>query len=128
MPIIAWNPAWEMNEPVIDAQHHALVDQMNALVDALSTPGAGDQTERALMYLSDYVENHFGTEEGIMERTGFPHLEEHRAAHTELRDRVRAMVAEQGWSLSTDIMNYLTDWLVNHLCSYDRALAKHLNP
>lgn len=128
MPIIAWNPEWEMNEPIIDAQHHALVDRMNALVDALSTPDAEAQTERALMYLADYVETHFVTEEGIMERTGFPHLEAHRAAHAELRDRVRTLVAGQGWNLSADIMQYLVDWLINHLGSYDRVLARHLTP
>jgi len=80
------------------------------------------------MFLAEYVETHFASEEAVMERTGFPDLEAHRAAHEALRNEVRVMVARQGWTLTSELLNYLTTWLTTHLDTYDQALAAHLKP
>jgi len=76
--------------PVIDRQHRSIVDAINGVSDAINS-GAYD---RCAILLDDFLgicENHFTTEEKILEDLGYPGVKEHAVFHQELILKARAV-------------------------------------
>lgn len=130
MAFLDWNPDWNTGVTTIDAQHQVLLRHADALFQAILAGGERAQAERTLMFLADYVEYHFRTEEELMAQAGFDGLAAHRAAHDALRAKVAEIAARTAGggtsSLTADVMDYLRMWLVAHLDGEDRKMAGHL--
>jgi hemerythrin len=129
MGLIQWDPDWETGIIEVDAQHRVLLNRLGQLATALAEGWHASETEKTMLYLGDYVETHFRAEEAIMERCGYPGLEQHRAVHDDLRRRV-ATLAEayhrDPRSLPADVMDFLMGWLVDHLAGEDKLMATFL--
>ena len=129
MAMFDWNPDWDTGNPTIDRQHRRLLQQMERLFMAVAEGRKKGETERALMLLGEYVDDHFRNEETLMEETGYPRLAEHRVIHEDLRSQVQAMVTsflDNPEPLPAAVIDFLVNWLKNHLGNEDRMLAAHL--
>lgn len=109
----------------IDADHHRLVDLVNALHTATSQ-GEGKQVVGEILdQLIAYSQQHFRREEQIMEIAKFPKLEEHKAEHQELTDKVIALQQKYNdgsITVATQLSSLLRDWLSLHMRRSDREL------
>ena len=129
MPLLQWDPAWATGIEKIDHQHQELLDRINRMSDALIHGGLEAEIERTLLQLGDYVETHFRDEEALMEATGYPGLPQHRTIHNDLRATVTGLTESyfrNRQSLPTDLMGFLSSWLVEHLSAEDRLMAEHV--
>ena len=129
MPIFPWNPAWETGQPKIDQQHMQLLEQLGRLMVALADGKEAAETERAMLLLGDYIDDHFKDEEALMASSGYPGLAAHRIIHNALRDRVEALMETYGHdptSLPASVMEFLLNWLKEHLAGEDRLMAEYL--
>ena len=129
MAIFPWNPAWETGDPGIDQQHRQLLDQLGRLMVALAEGKEAVETERALLLLGDYIDDHFKDEEALMARSGYPGLARHRHCHDDLRARVQGLLATYGHdpkAIPASIMEFLLTWLKEHLAGEDHLMAEHL--
>jgi len=129
MAMFDWNPDWDTGNPRIDQEHKQLLNQMERLFVAVAEGRKKGETERALMLLGEYVDSHFSHEEELMKRTGYPDLAEHRAIHEDLRSQVQAMVGsfiDNPEPLPAAVIDFLVNWLKEHLGQADRKLAAHL--
>jgi hemerythrin-like metal-binding protein len=129
MTIVTWNPAWETGIQLIDEQHRQLLAQFEALMVAIHEQRPDGQVPGLLAFLSDYVEIHFSTEEGHMKATQYPDFIGHKAVHDGMRAHVVRLVdgCQQDPSLLTqEILDFLTDWLIDHINDHDRRMARHL--
>jgi len=118
-----------MEVPAIDRQHQELVHRMELLAAAIALGGEQEELERTLLFLGDYIEVHFKTEEDLMDAYSYPGKERHQAIHNELRAKVKALVEsylEGRQALNMEVMDFLIAWLVEHLAAEDRLLANHL--
>ena len=91
MGSIAWDPALETGDPLIDEQHHNIHAMLADLEAAGDDVGAiMDVLDR----LMGHVDTHFATEEDLMRREDFPReqAEEHIAEHRKLTDGARDIV------------------------------------
>jgi hemerythrin len=82
-----------------------------------------------MAFLSDYVESHFSHEETHMQTTQYPGFAGHKAIHDDMRLQVANLVAEtekDAGSLTEDVVNFLTNWLLHHINDEDRLMARHL--
>ena len=122
-----WTPELMMGNAVVDSEHQKLI----ALIDRLEFVGSGPDgsgIEDALDELTDYVFVHFQMEEKLMRREGYPPdaIETHLAEHHKLDQRTAQLVQQYSdGELSTvdPIVNFLYDWLQNHIQTVDRAMA-----
>ena len=129
MAMFDWNPDWETGNSTIDQEHKQLLAQMESLFVAVAEGRKKGEAERALMLIGEYVDNHFNHEEELMKQTGYPGQEEHRAIHEDLRSQVHAMVAaylDNPDPLPAAVIDFLVNWLRDHLGHADRMLAEHL--
>ncbi len=115
----------------IDRQHrelHGLGQRLLGSRRLLADPrGFGE----GLRFLAGYVHLHFAAEERAMERHGYPALEAHRRVHRDFRleiEEILAAVRVAGVTpaLRRTLHTLLSDWLTQHLLTWDRQLAAFL--
>ncbi|NWJ39940.1 MAG: hemerythrin family protein [Geothrix sp.] len=130
MSMVIWNPAWETGIPLIDQQHQALLAQFEALLVAIHENHPDDRIPPLLQFLADYVETHFALEEGLMQVADYPGFAGHKAIHDRMRARVGQLVeAARGnpATLTEEVIDFLTDWLLRHINEEDRRMAQHVH-
>lgn len=79
--------------------------------------------------LVKYTRDHFTAEEALMAAAGYTGLAQHRLKHRELMKQVGDFVArfERGESnLNLPLLNFLRDWLTNHIQQEDKLYGPAL--
>ena len=129
---IRWSSDLETGVRAIDRQHEELIGMLNEL-DAAHAGGCPQSVlDDVLQRLGTYVIFHFGTEEALM--AGLPHNEAHarqqRQEHAAFIDKLtglRAQAADNGRQTMEALIDYLNEWLYQHILKSDRELAALLN-
>jgi hemerythrin len=129
---IRWSSDLETGVRAIDRQHEELIGMLNEL-DAAHAGGCPQSVlDDVLQRLGTYVIFHFGTEEALM--AGLPHNEEHarqhRHEHAGFIDKLtglRAQAVDNGRQTMEALIDYLNEWLYQHILKSDRELAALLN-
>jgi diguanylate cyclase (GGDEF)-like protein/hemerythrin-like metal-binding protein/PAS domain S-box-containing protein len=83
---LVWDPDYECGDPLIDGQHRQLFVLANALMDESMGEGRIEVRRQRLTALLGHVVQHFADEERMLERVGYPELQQHRALHGALTD------------------------------------------
>ncbi len=81
MTLLTWNHACSVGVRAMDDQHGILMDAINELRLALLRGSGRENISEQLDQLIEFMRMHFWCEEQLMEKAGFPGLEEHRAEH-----------------------------------------------
>lgn len=78
-----WSKEFETGSNAIDEQHKELFSRIDELSLAIYNGNARRNLHSMITFLERYIEEHFHTEEEIMEMAGYPHLSNHRQIHKE---------------------------------------------
>ena len=129
MPV-QWTPDLAVGHAEIDSQHKELFVKVNDLIEAMREGKGRDEVEKTLAFLEKYVVHHFGTEERLMLRSGYPEYAVHKSQHTELVGDIGVWKTklESGATLAAtiELQRRLTEWLRTHIGRTDKALATFL--
>jgi hemerythrin-like metal-binding protein len=129
MALITWGPMLAVGYKEIDDQHQKLVELVNRLNDAMHAGQGKEALQVVLNELVRYTQYHFGTEERLMAKHNYAMSAQHKAEHVKFVSDVSAFKKkfDSGNALiSTEIMNFLRDWLSRHILQTDKKLAKAL--
>lgn len=126
MPLkeFAWRAVYEVGDPKIDAQHQRLFTLANQLLRA-DDEGA---LSLAVLQLQQHARTVFAHEEETMRRVGYADGERHRGLHGRLIERLEALgqdIAAGHWH-GDGLMEFMTDWLLDHILDEDARLASYL--
>lgn len=130
MSFITWNDSYSVGVVLIDNQHKRLINIINELSDAMGAGKGKDVLGKVLQELIQYVNTHFKTEEDYMVKYSYPEYEAHRYEHEKLTDEVKRFYEDfnAGKALLTiQIMNFLRNWLMDHIVVKDKKFGKFLN-
>lgn len=130
MALFDWNDSYSVRVKVVDEQHKHLVGILNNLHDAMTKGCAPGVTGPLLQELVEYTQTHFAAEEGFMEHAAYLGLRLHRVHHRELTKQVEDFVARHKRgevALNIGLMNFLRDWLKNHIMKEDKEYGPWLN-
>jgi hemerythrin-like metal-binding protein len=114
----------------MDDQHGILMDSINELRLALVRGMGREQVGALLEQVVEFTRMHFWSEEQLMEQSGFPGLEEHRAAHRDLLDQIRngARRLEHGEGVRMrPLLCGLRDGYLKHIECLDSQYGPWLN-
>ena len=131
MALLTWdNSRYSVGVKSIDSQHSVLFGLINDLHEAMLKGQAQSQTGPLLRKLVVYTQTHFTDEEEMMAAAKYPNLAEHQVKHHDLIKQVsdfelRLKRGEIG--LSLDLMNFLRDWLTNHIQKVDHDYTPWMN-
>jgi len=129
MALLEWQPAFNLDIKIIDEQHQMLVKLINELYIAYSLGQDRQILEKLLNKLGVYAAMHFAREENYFEIHAYPETEEHLQEHDDFEDTIYQFEDEFNsgkQDLSTNILNYLSDWLEKHINGSDREYAPFL--
>ena len=114
----------------IDKQHKKLVDMINDLYDAMKIGKGKESVGKILNGLIAYTATHFMLEEKYFDKFGYPDKANHKKEHAAFVKRVNEFKTgfEAGKvTLTIEIMNFLSEWLVKHIKVTDKNYSKFFN-
>ncbi|HVN92205.1 MAG TPA: bacteriohemerythrin [Terracidiphilus sp.] len=127
MAFLVWEDSrYSVGVKTIDGQHHMLFGMINDLHEAMLKGQAQTQVGPLLRKLAQYTQTHFAEEEKMMSAANFPGLADHKFQHAQLIEKVQAFSSryEKGEiAMNIDLMNFLRDWLTNHIQKVDREYS-----
>ncbi|WP_184415111.1 diguanylate cyclase domain-containing protein [Rhodocyclus tenuis] len=126
---LVWHPAYESGNAVIDAQHRALIDEVNNLLAAIIAGPTHDAVAALIDALLESAARHFADEEAIIAAAGFPGAEEHAALHRQfLEGSSRLVDSFRAGKLGLgELFQYLAhEVIARHMFQADREFFKYL--
>jgi hemerythrin len=126
----AWNTQLDLGHEAMDHEHHLQIGLVSAFIDAVEQRRPW-VARRLAEQLVAYSVVHFGSEELLMETSGYPGRERHAADHADflaqMRELARAFVSgEEDAAVASAIE--LRAALAAHMADADRKLADHASP
>lgn len=129
MPLMTWTEDCSVKIESIDAQHKMLFSWVNDLYDAMCAGRADQELGQILYGLVQYTRYHFLHEEKLMQDHGYPDYLNHKAQHDALRKRVddfQAQFQSGNAGITTELMDFLKNWVSNHIQISDKSYSAHL--
>ncbi|MDX9703029.1 MAG: bacteriohemerythrin [Candidatus Auribacterota bacterium] len=126
MPIVTWNDTYSVKVKEIDLQHKKLVDIINELFDAMKAGKGNTVIDKLLDELVKYTKYHFSAEENYMRKFNFDQSDIQEAQHKQFVAKINDFIEQykaNRLSLSIEMMNFLKDWLINHIVKMDKQYS-----
>ncbi len=126
---IQWDDRYAIGIERIDAQHRKIIGLINRLVDLSGVTTDSTLIEDTLNEMTIYATEHLDDEERLLERCGYPHLDEHAAAHKEFRKCTALLcysVVEGRVVVPEEILTFLCHWWSAHILHDDMAYRDHV--
>jgi hemerythrin len=130
MPLIDWDNNLSTGFRAIDLEHKRLVDLVNELHEYLVSGSSLNLINAVFEQIARHTGGHFRHEEKLMLESNYPDLTKHRLAHQELEKQIAELLRsiEAGAPVfSQDLVDFLKNWLVNHILTMDKALGEYLS-
>ncbi|MCX7173089.1 MAG: bacteriohemerythrin [Proteobacteria bacterium] len=121
-----WNDRYKLGHVRIDGDHMKLVALVNQLTEAMLKRKGQQVCGKVLDELVNYFNTHFAMEEQLMATHHYAKTIEHKAEHAKFVEEILAFKAEfEAGSviLSISLLNFLREWLINHILISDKALV-----
>jgi hemerythrin-like metal-binding protein len=127
--LFVWDENCRVGIDEIDRDHKGLVNLINDLYEAMQDGSGGALLLPIFTALKHYTVDHFAKEERYMIECNAPDQEKHFREHKRMVETLadlegRHRKGEAAISLQT--LTFLRDWLKNHICVMDLAMAEQL--
>lgn len=128
---IEWTSDLATGVGEIDNQHKEIFKRFDRLFTACGEGRGKEEVLKLLVFLEDYVKEHFTAEERLQMRSGYPDYPSHKAAHQQFVADVEKLTREfrdEGVTLPLVIQTNktLSSWLIQHIKRVDTAFAAYL--
>ncbi len=130
MPVVEWSDELSTGVVGMDEQHKVLVDMINYIYKLLEE---GKRTE-AMEFFSDtlveYVNMHFSEEEKMLERVGYPDLENHKKIHEQFKKLMMDSVPKIKEGNEHEFKTALAlvwGWLYSHILKVDKRYGEYIS-
>jgi hemerythrin len=120
---IKWNNKYCVGISIIDEQHKKLFGFLNKTIDAMEHSDNIEELKEVLEEMTQYALEHFETEEAYMIKFDYPECRYHSEEHYRFFTKTIAYfdrVVNGDYYISNELIEYLKQWLVNHIQVSDR--------
>jgi len=110
-------------------QYQKLVELLNKTYDIILYSTKKRDIEQILKELIDYTNYHFAAEERLMKENKCSGYRAHVNRHNEFKQQLNALYAgyHSGEAfVSTDVVLFLREWLINHILKTDNKIASQV--
>jgi hemerythrin len=126
---IIWDESLSVDGGEIDEDHRRLVDLFNILSRSVEEGDAAEYIDAVLEELVSCTIWHFRHEERLMLMYKYDGIEAHKDEHNDLIDSVRELQQKfhkENKLLTNEDIEYLEDWLTQHILGQDMRLGYYL--
>jgi hemerythrin len=116
--MIEWDDKYSVGISRIDDEHKQFVDIINKAIATKEHNGNPEELREVLHRITMFAINHFATEENYMIEFNYPEYQYHKEEHHDFSKKAIEYcerVADGDSQISNEILEYLKQWLVNHI-------------
>lgn len=127
MPYFEWKENYSVGVKEMDKQHKILIDIINKLYEAMKIGKGSTEIGPIIDEMVNYTKYHFESEEKLMTTHGYPGLLHQKGEHKAFTSRAidyQTQVRSGKVSMTIEVMNFLKDWLLNHILVNDMKYSK----
>ncbi len=127
--LMRWDSSLQLGIGQIDDQHKQLVTMINDLHRAMKQRQTMAVMSGILERLVSYTVYHFGNEEKLFQKHGYPEYDQHKKIHETLVGKVvefKGKIDRGDSTISMELMDFLKDWLVSHIKGTDKKYVPFL--
>jgi len=127
MSLLEWNPAYSIGIPEVDAEHRAMIDEINRTHAALGERPVAAEAIARLGEIVAHISAHFALEEKNMRDRGYNAFGPHKDDHERLIDELLELTAEIDAAEAYDpavLAAALDAWFGVHFRTHDARLQK----
>jgi len=128
--LIAPNEVQQVSNAMMNMLHDEEIEIVNSFHDAVLAKDI-DKIDELFKVLQFDIEDHFTTEEDMMEESKFYAAQIHKAEHDTMREKVKDIQAD--WDKNKDpaaVQEFLEGefkkWIVLHVARWDAETAMHI--
>jgi hemerythrin len=121
-----WDDKNSLGIKIIDDQHKRLFEIGSSLYELLSTRGEEDifdEIVEIIERLKTYTVFHFETEEDLLEKYNYEHVQSHIDKHTKFVDTLNDIdlksLDDDQKSHGMKLLKFIIDWIFKHIHSED---------
>ena len=126
-----WSDTYSVGNVILDSQHRrllALCSRASALMSDEKRAGKSEEFHELLHEMSQYSNEHFKTEETILEKCGYPDLDDQIREHNEYQERllnylIAATEGRLDWQGMGSLLLY---WWIHHILESDMAYKPYM--
>lgn len=129
MESLAWSEQYVLNIRSMDEEHRELFVLFNKVILAYQEGVAQEEIFAAFSAYVDEVERHFASEEGLLEKYGYPGYQKQKKDHASYGKRLREYqnrLSNAQFSISEKLLMELGQWKIGHVLGADAAYAEFL--
>lgn len=130
MEAVKWEEGMSVGIKEIDDQHRYFLELINGLYESIIQENTEKVLDETVQKLSAYAKLHFETEERYLAEVGYDKAEEHKREHALLLEQVEGFADEHRefakLDLSWKLLEFMQNWLVDHLENEDSVYAQCL--
>jgi len=126
---MAWDRSLETGIKLFDDQHKELVNLINKLYAAMENKQSRASLGDILAELANYTDFHFKSEEEAFDKYRFSETTDHKRIHENLVSQVVSFIDDFNKGnvpVDFNLLNFLKDWVVNHIKVEDQKYAREL--
>jgi hemerythrin len=126
-----WTENLAVGVDMIDNQHKALIQAINDLFDACSDGKGRKKISETMDFLQNYVGTHFGDEEKLQQKYGYPDYNNHRKLHAEFVSSFlvyKNQLETEGPSIAlvAKFNSFVSNWLIYHISREDKKIGEFI--
>lgn len=120
-----WKDSYKLGIRSVDSDHRMLFDLVNSFERSVRNRESVARVNATIDALGNYVAEHFAREEKYLMAAKYPDVRAHMALHRDLKmdleDFRRDYQQMPDDFDTTEFLNFLRDWLKDHILSEDQA-------
>ncbi len=129
MKKIKWNKELSVDIPEIDELQKKMFALINALIDLMEGTAEGKECANMISEITEYSKYYFSIEEEYLKKNNYPEITDHCKMHRKFESFVmhlRRLVADDKSNLTIEIINDLSNLLIDHIKTYDQKFVPFL--
>jgi diguanylate cyclase (GGDEF)-like protein/hemerythrin-like metal-binding protein/PAS domain S-box-containing protein len=124
--IVPWTDVHKTGIGTMDEQHRALAGMVGRVGAEFAAGRDAPRLRAVLLELVAFARAHFAAEEALMDRYAIADRATHKQAHRRLLQDALSLAKSSGSSGMAISVGFLREWLLRHVDSADRELARQL--
>ncbi len=128
--MIEWDDKYSVGVSIIDEEHKKLIDIINKVIVAKQHNNNSEDILGILNEMTKHAQGLFKTEETYMIKFNYPEYQYHKEEHNDFSIKTffyKSTIVSSDYQIANEILEYLKQWLVNHIQKTDRKYTDCFN-
>lgn len=127
---LSWSSDYATGIDIIDEQHKRLFEYFDEIQQCIAA-NQEDKVEQICKNLIEYAVTHNSFEETLMEKAGYPMLEQHHQIHEAFKTRAYGYLQQikegaNKMKVARNVRNDIGMWLINHIKREDKHYVPYV--